>query len=106
MARKPPQFKAIRPLPMVTLDPRASASQRGYDARWRRLRALALAMQPLCAECLRHNLTTAATEVHHIDAKRRGGLDVLENLESLCKSCHSRKTRQEGTPVRSLQGEP
>ena len=40
-------------------------------------------------------VTVAASEVDHITPRRAGGLDEEENLQALCKPCHSRKTRAE-----------
>lgn len=34
----------------------------------------------------------AATEVDHVTAIEAGGSNDTENLRSLCKPCHSRKT--------------
>lgn len=55
-----------------------------------------LRANPVCAECWRQGRVTPATEVHHIVGKRKGGTDAWENLEALCKECHSRKTAREG----------
>ena len=71
---------------------RGTAAQRGYGSRWRRLRELFLRAHPLCADCLRHGRAVAATDVHHLVAKRDGGGDDESNLEALCHSCHSRRT--------------
>ena len=57
-----------------------------------------LRANPLCASCGR-----AASEVDHIKAKRIGGEDDDENLQALCKSCHSSKTARERYSNR-LQG--
>jgi 5-methylcytosine-specific restriction protein A len=75
---------------------RRKTAERGYDATWRKLRALKLATDPLCAECERKGDVTAAAEVDHILPMSRGGerLDWA-NLQSLCKQCHSRKTMRE-----------
>lgn len=75
---------------------RGSAASRGYDRRWRRLRSMVLASDPLCAECARRGLVSMATDVHHVIAKRDGGQDTLDNLEPLCHSCHSRITASGG----------
>lgn len=69
---------------------RLSAAARGYDRTWRRLRRMVLNRSPLCAEC-----GDPAIEVHHVIALADGGENTFENLESLCKGCHSRKTRRE-----------
>lgn len=74
---------------------RGSAAQRGYDRRWQRLRLMHLRASPLCVECLKRNIVIQASEVDHILPKRLGGDDSDTNLQSLCKSCHSRKTMRE-----------
>jgi 5-methylcytosine-specific restriction protein A len=47
---------------------------------------------PLCVHCLAAGITTAAIDVDHIIPKREGGTDHPANLQSLCHSCHSKKT--------------
>ena len=74
---------------------RGSSSQRGYGARWRRLRKLFLASNPLCAACLAEHIVRSATEVDHVLPKSQGGTDDWDNLQSLCKSHHSEKTARE-----------
>lgn len=73
---------------------RGSAARRGYDARWRRVRAMVLAEEPLCRECLRQGRVVPATDVHHIDGNVRNMR--RENLEPLCHECHSRIGAREG----------
>jgi len=51
---------------------------------------MVLARDPLC------NCNQPATEVDHIVPKSAGGSDSMENLQGLCKPCHSRKTAYEG----------
>jgi len=70
---------------------RPPSSQRGYGGSWRKLRAMVLNEQPICQHCRRE----AATEVDHIVPLSRGGENTMENLQGLCKSCHSRKTARE-----------
>lgn len=91
-----PKSLAVRP---------AHVSRRDYDAlrddlretralyrtpRWRRLRAMQLAAQPLCAECQRSGRVTPATTVHHVTPHRD---DVARfwagPFESVCAPCHS-----------------
>ncbi len=78
---------------------RGSSAQRGYGARWQRLRQIFLNANPLCADpfCLHANNgeIIAAIEVDHIVPKRHGGTDIVKNLQALCKPCHSRKTAEE-----------
>jgi 5-methylcytosine-specific restriction protein A len=81
-------------------DGRPSSAKRGYDAAWRKVRAVVLAAQPLCVECLRQTPSrlTAATEVDHI-IPHRGQSDPLffdpANLAALCKPHHSAKTMRD-----------
>jgi 5-methylcytosine-specific restriction enzyme A len=69
---------------------RGTASQRGYGARWQRLRKMYLRQHPVCTLC-----GQPATDVDHILPKRRGGSDNWSNLQALCPGCHARKTNQE-----------
>jgi len=69
---------------------RGSAAARGYGYRWRRLRRMVLNREPLCVRC-----GVPATDVDHIVPRSRGGGDDFENLQAMCRSCHSRKTSQE-----------
>ena len=34
--------------------------------------------------------STLALDLHHIKARRYGGQDVKENLQRLCRSCHTK----------------
>jgi len=52
-------------------------------------------MEPLCRHCKREGRITAAVDVDHIVARRDGGSDDHDNLQSLCKRHHSIKTRAE-----------
>lgn len=73
---------------------RESASNRGYDARWRRARKRYLTQYPLCLECQSQGKLTSATVVDHIQP-HRGDKDLLwdeRNWQPLCKDCHDRKT--------------
>jgi len=64
---------------------RASAAERGYDARWRQIRERFLRDHPNCEHC-----GAPATVAHHIIRRRDGGPDTPNNLMALCASCHSR----------------
>ena len=63
---------------------------------WREIRAEHLANFPKCVMC-----GGWASEVHHIRARKAGGSDADANLESLCTSCHSKKTITEGINPRT-----
>jgi len=76
---------------------RGSSSKRGYGADWRALRNDHIARHPLCSHCEAEGRITLATDVDHIIAHK--GNDALRldpnNLQSLCKRHHSKKTATE-----------
>ena len=64
------------------------------NAQWRKLRNGYLMSQPICEICGK----ALAEEVHHVQSPFEDGLDDLtrlyrltnpENLQALCKDCHS-----------------
>ena len=61
------------------------------------LRQGQLLAEPFCEECDRHGIRTWATDVDHIrDHKGDWALFTdRANLQSLCHSCHARKTMRE-----------
>ena len=69
---------------------RESAASRGYDATWRKVRLAHLMANPVCVT---PGCGKSAYHVDHIIPHQDGGgrLD-RGNLQSLCHSCHSRKT--------------
>ncbi len=61
---------------------------------WRNLRRSVLREQPLCEMCLRvEEVPVMATDVDHIDNDPSN--NARDNLQSLCHSCHSKKTQAE-----------
>lgn len=64
---------------------------------WKRLRGEQLLREPWCRECARRGARTRATDVDHV-RDHKGDWAVFTNpgnLQSLCHSCHSRKTAAE-----------
>lgn len=64
---------------------------------WKQLRHDQLLREPFCRECAQRGVRRHATDVDHI-RDHKGDWAVFtdpENLESLCHSCHSRKTARE-----------
>lgn len=71
-------------------DDRPSPSTRGYGANWQKVRAWKLRVNPCCQDCEQEGVVEPATDVDHIDGDVSNMRE--ENLRSLCKSHHSRKT--------------
>ena len=97
MPKKPVKHKAKR-LDRIHgyEDHRESSCRRGYDGTWQRLRLIVLAREPLCRYCKAKGLIVVATEVDHIRGMAKGGERLtIDNLQPLCKSCHSEKTCRE-----------
>ena len=78
-------------------DSRGTAKERGYDHTWRRLRRIKLSNNPLCELCLSKDIVVQASQVDHIiPVSQQPELRlVYDNLQSLCETCHSKKTREE-----------
>lgn len=71
--------------------------RRGYDSKWEETRSYFLKAMPYCNDCGRSD----RLQVHHIDGlgpKGPRGHD-FSNLETLCVSCHSRRTGKERSQV-------
>jgi len=97
MPQRPPQF---RPPGMATTAERRRAEDfRRADrhewrawygtARWHRIRARQLAVQPLCQRCMARGEVVAASVVHHVDAHRGDPARFWGGpFESVCKPCH------------------
>ena len=66
------------------------------SSQWHKLRQVKLAEQPLCEECLKQGIVTAAQCVHHkiwLTAENIKDPAVAlnkDNLASLCLQCHNR----------------
>ncbi|WP_340080684.1 HNH endonuclease [Streptococcus agalactiae] len=72
-----------------------STKAKGYNSRWNKARLRYLKLHPLCVYCQRKGRLTKATVVDHI-TPHRGDQDLFwnqTNWQSLCKSCHDRKTK-------------
>jgi 5-methylcytosine-specific restriction protein A len=73
--------------------PRPSATQRGYGKEWARIAEAFRRQHPNCADPFRlHPVPMPGSHVDHIVSRSRGGSDDGTNLQTLCASCHSRKT--------------
>jgi len=83
---------------------RATSTQRGYGAHWRKLREQTLERdRGLCQPCEAEGRARLATEVDHRVAKSNGGNDELANLQAICRECHRRKTAADRRQRRSTK---
>lgn len=78
---------------------RPTATQRGYDGKWKIARDAFLKRNPYCAECQRQGKITKANVVDHIKA-HKGNMQLfwdVKNWEALC-GFHNRSkaAKQEG----------
>lgn len=72
---------------------RGTRHQRGYGAAWDALRKVVMQRDAgLCQPCRGDERVTLATMVDHIKPRAEGGTDDLDNLQAICRECHSRKT--------------
>ena len=69
------------------------------NSQWRNLRKIYLQSHPLCEECLKHDIVTEASDVHHLLSPFDPNLSEMEkwkrlldygNLMALCKDCHGK----------------
>ncbi|WP_319524664.1 HNH endonuclease signature motif containing protein [uncultured Desulfosarcina sp.] len=63
---------------------------------WKRFRSWYRARHPLCEECEKHGRIVPMAIVDHIVEIKDGGAPFSEdNVQSLCRSCHNKKTARE-----------
>lgn len=93
----PDRLPTFRP-PWINRKPKRDAMPRnqteaGYGRRaWRLARQERLAIDNwACQDCGRI-VTGREAHVDHVVPKAKGGSDLMDNLRTLCRSCHSRKT--------------
>ena len=74
-----------------------SNNQDFYNSRkWRSLRQYFIQMNPLCKTCEEQGLIVGGQCVDHIRPIRLGGAMLsVKNLQTLCNSCHARKSGEE-----------
>ena len=68
---------------------------------WRALRNWYIKQNPLCEVCKRKGKTKGGDCIDHIKPISLGGSKVSEsNLQTLCNSCHAKKSAQEAVEYR------
>jgi 5-methylcytosine-specific restriction endonuclease McrA len=58
-----------------------------YDYQWQKVRAEAIRLQPYCLFCG----STQDLTGDHILPLKEGGMNVLDNVRVLCRSCNTRR---------------
>jgi len=66
---------------------------------WRRLRAVVLQRDPVCAT---RGCGRPSSHVDHIVPRSRGGADTPGNLRGVCVSCHNRRSASGNAPLRAI----
>ena len=91
------KFSDRWPRPKPPPSAKRRRTNRFYNTKaWRETRRDVLERHLGCEQCARLGLLTPATEVDHIVPLSRGGDPyALDNLQALCRPCHSRKTRRD-----------
>lgn len=73
--------------------------------KWRKMRKMYVAENPVCVICEERGFVSAVEEVDHIIPIRQGGAEYdWNNLQSLCKSCHARKSAKERHTMKDYEG--
>ena len=76
-------------------------NQNFYNSkRWKSLRSYKIKNNPTCEQCERENKLSSAQCVDHIKPLSLGGTNDLSNLQSLCNSCHAKKSARESVEYR------
>ena len=70
------------------------------DKRWRATRLYYIQRNPLCKTCSDNDRVVSGEVVDHILPIRQGGDQYTDNnLQTLCKKCHDKKSRQDATTI-------
>lgn len=95
---------------MSQSDEERRARRRLYKTpRWRRTRARQLRREPNCRSCALREVRTQADHVDHVTPVPEPVMRHLREfwtgeLQSLCRSCHTRKTSTERTGAPRIKG--
>ncbi len=64
-------------------------TKKRYGRSWQKIRDLYASTHPLCERCLERGVVTMMDHVHHKIPLSEGGSNDFDNLQSLCKPCHT-----------------
>jgi len=91
------RFQQTRSKPFEYRDKRTTDNKKFYQSSaWSQVRLQQLMREPLCRLCQSIGFDTPATTIDHITPIEDGGSKTdSSNLQSLCSSCHNRKSGRE-----------
>ena len=75
---------------------RDPAHKKRYGRTWQKIRARYVKQHPFCEMCLKEGKIVPVEQVHHKIPLAEGGTHDMDNLISLCQSCHSRIHAERG----------
>ena len=75
---------------------RDPAHKKRYGRTWQKIRARYVKQHPFCEMCLKEGKIVPVEQVHHKIPLAEGGTHNMDNLISLCQSCHSRIHAERG----------
>jgi len=92
--------------PKEKVERKHAVKSKNYNSvRWRKLRAMQMAEQPLCVSCKEKGIIKEARVADHIKPVRLGGeFWSRNNLQSLCDSCHNVKSGKEAKYFKGVGG--
>ena len=88
-----PTLPTTYPRKQQQTKPRPRRQYETSSGTWRKVRRAQLAREPLCRPCNEQGLTTAATQVDHIDGNSNN--NKPGNYQSICAKCHQIKSNKE-----------
>lgn len=99
---KLPKAKLRSWIPKPNKQDRQYNNQAFYNSKgWRMTRKIYIKNNPLCEECKKNNLIVSGNVVDHIKQINKGGnLYDQSNLQTLCNSCHAKKSAYESVEYR------
>ena len=77
-------------------------TKKRYGRAWERIRRQYVQLHPFCELCLEQGIATRVEHVHHKLPIEEGGSNDFDNLQSLCKSCHSKLHAKRGDYFRDV----
>ncbi|MCR5510370.1 MAG: HNH endonuclease [Lachnospiraceae bacterium] len=77
-------------------------TKKRYSGAWVRIRKQYAEAHPFCEICFENGIITPVEHVHHKLPLNEGGTNDFDNLQSLCKSCHSRLHMKRGDNFKNI----